>query len=256
MQGDEALKSGQTFVAIEAYSGAIALKRGSMLGLPEARRGASTTRRYARTCSPRHCAICGRPRSSSRAPPERSKNSATSTSSSGDSRTPPRTTRPISASTTSSAEIFYKLGAGVARRRTPDARHFGPAAGGQAQAQLSRSALRAGVVPERSRAASRGARRVRSRDRALARLHSGPGRACGVLSAAGSHPRGDRAARMRCSRSILPKPRRLIAVGLAHLRAGNRELAVVTLGRAAELFPEHARRVCRARAGVARSCRR
>ena len=34
------------------------------------------------------------------------------------------------------------------------------------------------------------------------------------------------------------KPERLIAVGLGHLRAGNRELAVVTLGRAAELFPE------------------
>jgi len=34
------------------------------------------------------------------------------------------------------------------------------------------------------------------------------------------------------------KPERLIAVGLAHLRGGNRELAVVTLGRAAELFPE------------------
>jgi tetratricopeptide (TPR) repeat protein len=30
-EGDEALKSGQTFLAIEAYSGAIALKRGSML---------------------------------------------------------------------------------------------------------------------------------------------------------------------------------------------------------------------------------
>ncbi len=34
------------------------------------------------------------------------------------------------------------------------------------------------------------------------------------------------------------KAERLIAVGLAHLRAGNRELAVVTLRRAAELFPE------------------
>ncbi len=34
------------------------------------------------------------------------------------------------------------------------------------------------------------------------------------------------------------KPERLIAVGLGHLRAGNRELAVVTLGRASELFPE------------------
>lgn len=34
------------------------------------------------------------------------------------------------------------------------------------------------------------------------------------------------------------KPERLIAVGLAHQRAGNHELAVVTLGRARELFPE------------------
>ena len=34
------------------------------------------------------------------------------------------------------------------------------------------------------------------------------------------------------------KAERLIAVGLAHLRAGNRDLAVVTLGRAAELFPD------------------
>ena len=31
LEGDEALNRGQTFVAIEAYSGAIALKRGSML---------------------------------------------------------------------------------------------------------------------------------------------------------------------------------------------------------------------------------
>ena len=35
------------------------------------------------------------------------------------------------------------------------------------------------------------------------------------------------------------KPERLIAVGLAHERAGNRELAVVTLRRAAELFPDN-----------------
>jgi tetratricopeptide (TPR) repeat protein len=34
------------------------------------------------------------------------------------------------------------------------------------------------------------------------------------------------------------KAERLIAVGLAHMRAGNRELAVVTLSRAAELFPD------------------
>jgi tetratricopeptide (TPR) repeat protein len=34
------------------------------------------------------------------------------------------------------------------------------------------------------------------------------------------------------------KAERLIGVGLAHMRAGNRELAVVTLSRAAELFPE------------------
>jgi tetratricopeptide (TPR) repeat protein len=35
------------------------------------------------------------------------------------------------------------------------------------------------------------------------------------------------------------KPERLIAVGRAYLRAGNRELAVMTLGRAAERFKEH-----------------
>ena len=35
------------------------------------------------------------------------------------------------------------------------------------------------------------------------------------------------------------KPERLIAVGLAYLRAGNRELAVMTLGRAAERFKEY-----------------
>jgi tetratricopeptide (TPR) repeat protein len=34
------------------------------------------------------------------------------------------------------------------------------------------------------------------------------------------------------------KAERLIAVGLAHMRAGNRERAIVTLSRAAELFPE------------------
>jgi tetratricopeptide (TPR) repeat protein len=35
------------------------------------------------------------------------------------------------------------------------------------------------------------------------------------------------------------KPERLIAVGRAHLRAGHRDLAVMTLGRAAENFKEH-----------------
>ncbi len=35
------------------------------------------------------------------------------------------------------------------------------------------------------------------------------------------------------------KPERLIAVGLAHQRAGNHELAVVTLRRAGELFPDY-----------------
>ena len=35
------------------------------------------------------------------------------------------------------------------------------------------------------------------------------------------------------------KAERLVAVGLAYLRAGNRESAVTTLGRAAERFPEH-----------------
>ena len=35
------------------------------------------------------------------------------------------------------------------------------------------------------------------------------------------------------------KPERLIAVGRAHLRAGNRDLAVMTLGRAAENFKDH-----------------
>ena len=35
------------------------------------------------------------------------------------------------------------------------------------------------------------------------------------------------------------KPERLIAVGRAYLRAGNRDLAVMTLGRAAERFKEH-----------------
>jgi Flp pilus assembly protein TadD len=35
-----------------------------------------------------------------------------------------------------------------------------------------------------------------------------------------------------------PKPERLVAVALAHLRAGSRERAVTTLGRAAERYPE------------------
>jgi len=36
-----------------------------------------------------------------------------------------------------------------------------------------------------------------------------------------------------------PKPERLVAVALAHLRAGSRERAVTTLGRAAERYPEY-----------------
>ena len=48
------------------------------------------------------------------------------------------------------------------------------------------------------------------------------------------------------------KPERLIAVGRAHLRAGNRDLAVMTLGRAAENFKDHPGVLCRAWPGVAR----
>ena len=44
VQGDEALGRGETFVAIESYSGAIALNAGLHAGLPEARRSPSAPR--------------------------------------------------------------------------------------------------------------------------------------------------------------------------------------------------------------------
>ena len=77
---------------------------------------------------------------------------------------------------------------------------------------------------------------IRAGHRHLPGVHSGARRARGPSSAAGAHPRGDRAAR-RAFALDPAKAERLIAVGLAYLRAGNRDLAVITLGAAAELFP-------------------
>ena len=98
VQGDEALGRGQTFVAIEAYSDAIALKRGSVLaylkrGEAHQRRGGAPDTLTAALRDLRTAA------NSIRAPPARSKSSATSTFNSGATRMRRKTTRRTSVST-------------------------------------------------------------------------------------------------------------------------------------------------------------
>ncbi len=150
VQGDEALSRGQTFVAIEAYSEAIALKRGSMLAY--LKRGEAHQRRGdSPETSPQRCATSGPPPSSTRAPRAPSKSSATSTRSCGGSRMRPRTTRPTSASTTIAAPIFYKLALASRGDGRLTRAIVGAAAGGHAEPDFHEAHYVLGPVPEGSR---------------------------------------------------------------------------------------------------------
>lgn len=237
VHGDEALGRGHTFVAIEAYSDAIALKRGSVLaylkrseahqrrgGAPdtlaaalrdlrtaaELDPGATRTleelgdvnvqlRRYANAAENYEAYL----RLDDHAAPIFYKLALASR---GDGRL----TRAISALqqairlNPSFHEAHYVLGLCLKDREEL----------GEARAAFERaSAIAPAFIPAREE---------------LAELHR-----------LQQHPRAE-IEQLDAIYALDPnKPERLIAVGRAHLRAGNRDLAVITLGRAAENFKEY-----------------
>ena len=237
VQGDEALSRGQTFVAIEAYSGAIVLKRDSMLaylkrGEAHQRRGdtpetlaaalrdlrtaadldpgATRTleklgdvnmqlRRFANAAENYEAYL----RLDDHAAPIFYKLALASR---GDGRL----TRAISALqqavklNPNSHEAHYVLGLCLKDREELD----------DARAAFERaSAIAPAFIPAREELAELHRLQQQTRDE-IEQLNA--------LSALDPN-----------------KPERLIAVGRAYLRAGNRDLAVMTLGRAAERFKEY-----------------
>jgi len=237
MQGDEALSRGQIFVAIEHYSGAIVLKRGSMLaylkrGEAHQRRGdmpdtlaaalrdlrtaadldpgATRTleklgdvnmqlRRFANAADNYEAYI----RLDDRAAPIYYKLALAS-------RAGGQLTRAISALQQAIAlnpdfhEAHYVLGLCLKDRKELK----------QARAAFERAiAISPAFIEAREELAD--LHRLQQRTR-------------------------DEIEQLDALRALDPdKPERLIAVGRAHLRAGNRELAVMSLGRAAERFKEN-----------------
>lgn len=235
-QGDEALSRGQTFVAIEDYSGAIVLKRGSMLaylkrGEAHQRRGdmpetlaaalrdlrtaadldpgATRTleklgdvnmqlRRFANAVDNYEAYL----RLDDRAAPIYYKLALAS-------RGGGRLTRAISALEQAVAltpdfpEAHYVLGLCLKERKEFK----------QARAAFERAiAISPAFIQAREELAD--LHRLQQRTR-------------------------DEIEQLDALRALDPgKPERLIAVGRAHLRAGNRELAVMSLGRAAERFKD------------------
>ena len=237
VQGDEALNRGQTFVAIEAYSGAIALKRGSMLaylkrGEAHQRRG-DTAETLAAALRDLRTAAELDPASTRTLEEigdvnvklERYANASESyeTYIRLDDRSPNvfyklalaargggHLTRAISALRQAISlspafhEAYYVLGLCL-KERTQLA---------EARAAFERAvALSPAFIPAREELAD------------LHRLQERPRAEIDQLAAlAALDPE---------------KPERLVAVGLAYLRAGNHERAVTTLGHAAERFPKH-----------------
>ena len=287
LQGDEALTRGQTFVAIEAYSGAIALKRGSMLaylkrGEAHQRRGdtpeiLSASLRDLRTAA------------------DLDPGSTRTLEKLGDVNLQLRRF----ANAAESYEAYIRLagrrdggqanGRGLVGRAVVGAAPGAEAVGGafQHQAHGGRDRTQQAVVlrddhsPEvfyklglASRGDGRLTRAISALQQAVA-LNASFHEAHYVLGLCLNDREQIAEARAAFERAIALAPafipareelaelyrlqnrardeleqlnalfaldpaksERLIAVGLAHLRAGNRELAVVTLGRAAELFPD------------------
>jgi len=234
--GDDALSRGQTFVAIEAYSGAIALKRGSMLAY--LKRGEAHQRRGD---TPEMLAAALRDlRTAAALDP----GSTRTLEKLGDVNVQLRRFANAAENYEAyirlddhSAEIFYKLG--LASR-------------GDGRLTRAISALQQAVTinPNFHEAHYLLGLCLKDREQ-LAEARAAFDRAI-ALSPAFIPAREELAELYRLQNrtrdeleqlnalfALDPaKPERLIAVGLAHLRAANRELAVVTLGRAAELFPE------------------
>jgi tetratricopeptide (TPR) repeat protein len=237
LQGDEALNRGQTFVAIEAFSEAIALKRGSMLAY--LKRGEAHHRRGD---APETLTAALRDlRTAASLDPA----STRTLEKLGDVNT--LLGRFANAAENyeayirlddTSAPVFYKLalasrGEGrltraisalqqaVALNPTFHEAHYvlGLCLRDRGQLPEARDAF------ERAIAISPAFIQAREELAELHRIHQ---------------QTRDEIEQLEALYALDPnKPERLIAVGRAHLRTGNRELAVMTLGRAAERFKDH-----------------
>lgn len=237
LQGDEAVSRGQTFVAIEAFSEAIALKRGSMLAY--LKRGEAHHRRGD---APETLTAALRDlRMASSLDPA----STRTLEKLGDVNT--QLGRFANAAENyeayirlddTSAPVFYKLalasrGEGrltraisalqqaVALNPTFHEAHYvlGLCLRDRGQLPEARDAF------ERAIAISPAFIQAREELAELHRIHQ---------------QTRDEMEQLEALYALDPnKPERLIAVGRAHLRTGNRELAVMTLGRAAERFKDH-----------------
>ena len=238
VQGDEALGRGQTFVAIEAYSGAIALKRGSMLAY--LKRGEAHQRRGD---APETLAAALR---DLRTAAELDPGATRTLEELGDVNVQLRRYANAAENYEAylrlddhAAPIFYKLALASrgdgrltraisalqqAVRLNPNFHEAHYVLGlclkdreqlAEARAAFERaSAIAPAFIPAREE---------------LAELHRLQQQTARTRSSSST----------RSTRSTRNKPERLIAVGRAYLRAGNRDLAVMTLGRAAENFKEY-----------------
>jgi tetratricopeptide (TPR) repeat protein len=235
-QGDEALVRGQTFVAIEAYSGAIALKRGSMLAY--LKRGEAHQRRGD---TPEVLAAALR---DLRTAAELDAGATRTLENLGDVNYQLRRFANASENYEAyirlddrSADLFYKLG--LASRS--DGRFTRAVSALQQAVKLKADFHEAHYVLGlclKDREQLLEARGAFERALAIA-----PAFIPAREELAEIHRLQDRTREEIEQLEFLfaldpAKPERLIAVGLAHLRAANRELAVITLGRAAEMFQE------------------
>ena len=236
LQGDEALKRGQTFVAIEAYSGAIALKRGSMLAY--LKRGEAHQRR-GDTAEMLAAALRDLRTAAELAPSD-----TRTLEKLGDVNFQLRRFANAAENYEAhvrlddqSAEIFYKL----ALSSRGDGRLTRAISALQQAVKLKPNFHEAHYVlglclKDREQLAEARAAFMRAITISPAFI---PAREELVdIYRLQDRPR-EEIEQLDALFALDPaKPERLIAVGLAHERAGNRELAVVTLGRAAELFPD------------------
>lgn len=238
LQGDEALNGGHTFVAIEAYSGAIELKRDSMLGY--LKRGEAHQRR-GDTTETLAAALRDLRTAASLDP------GATRTLEKlGDVNMQMRRYANAAENYETyisldrhAAPIFYKLA--VAARGYGDLTRA--ISNLQQAIALKPNFYEAHYVHGlclKDRGELSGARAAFERAIAISPAFMPAREELAALHNLQRRTR-DEIEQLDALRALDPnKPERLIALGRAHLRAGNRELAVITLGRAADQFEDHA----------------
>lgn len=237
LEGDEALNRGQTFVAIEAYSGAIVLKRDSMLAY--LKRGEAHQRRGD---TPETLAAALRDlRTAAGLDPSAPR----TLEKLGDVNTQLRRFANAAENYEAylrlddrAARIFYKL----ALASRGDGRLTRAISALQQAVQLDPSFHEAHYVLGlclKDREQFRDARAAFERAIALAPAFIPAREELAELHRLQRQTR-DEIAQLDALYALDPnKPERLIAVGRAYLRTGNRDLAVMTLGRAAESFKDH-----------------